>query len=271
MKNKRRSRVIVLLLILAVTLVSVLNYYYIKDLRVIQSEIIHQLNHVISANQMSSLNFDYIFKNLDLKPNFLKIRLSTVKIKVGHYGGTGAVYKVDKDFLYVLTAKHVINCDGQIDIVFTRTDYSYATVLDISRANIVLHNFIDLAIVKVPKPKGEFTYLEVATQRPVISTRIYTIGHPLLTYYSLNTGIVSNYTRTGFAEKFAEYMMISAPSFSGNSGGPVIDCYSRIVGVVVGITYIVEGDAFHQYKVYLPHMSYAVKLEDIRNLMKRVQ
>jgi len=209
-------------------------------------------------------NIMNIIENLNRKcrkPDLLITKLATVQIKAGKAGGAGVIFKIDEDYVYILTAKHIFSKKGKIDVLIYIDKEDKIIVKNISRDNVYKDEELDLAIVKVSKPKGKITSLSLAKENSLIGTKIYTIGHPLNFHNTFNIGIVTNYTTRLFDNKPGKYMLISAPAINGNSGGAVINCDNEIVGIVTGIMYIRQP----RYTL-LPHMTFAVTLEGINNL-----
>lgn len=229
------------------------------------------LNLVIDVVNSQKIIQDYVIENVDPKPAIDKLRLATVEVKVGKAGGTGTIIKIDENSLYILTAKHVVACKGKVGVQVTDNKiYKLVKILDISRDDVYVDKYVDMAIIKAPKPEGSFTTLDIAEERPTIGTQIYTMGHPIGLYYTVNEGIVSNYTKRIFGKNKRTYMMISAPAFSGNSGGACINSYNEIVGIVVGIAYVKEEGFFKDSKFYLPHLVFTVNADDINKFVEEL-
>jgi S1-C subfamily serine protease len=192
-------------------------------------------------------------------PDFLQMRQATVEIKVGNTGGAGAIVKMDDKYLYVLTAQHCIGNNMAMQIKDINGDIY--RVFDIPNSNIIMHKDVDLALIKVPKPLATFRKFMLAKPPALVGTDIYTIGHPANTYYSVNRGIVSSYTERTYNNHKEEYLLVSAPSWGGNSGGAIVNSDTELVGIAVGILYV--GNDWKDYKnnVYLFYMTYAVTLE----------
>jgi len=129
---------------------------------------------------------------------------------------------------------------------------------------------VDLALVKIPKPKGNFNYISLAKTKPEIGTKIYTIGHPLNFKYTINEGIITNYSkRISCTQIKAEYMQLSAPTVRGNSGGAVVNKNTELVGIIIGIMYA-DGGWFDD-TILFPNISFAVKLEDINRFLEEIK
>lgn len=199
-------------------------------------------------------------------PDFLQMRQATVEIKVGNSGGAGAIVKIDDKYLYVLTAEHCVGNNMAMQIKDINGEIH--RVFNIPNSNILRHKTVDLALIKVPKPLATFRKFFLATPPALVGTDIYTIGHPANTYYSVNRGIVSSYTDRTYNNHKEEYLLVSAPSWGGNSGGAVVNSDTELLGIVVGILYVGENWKDYKNNTYLFYMTYAVTLEQIREFLK---
>lgn len=224
---------------------------------------IHNIDIIVqSISKSIEIKLDE-FKS-SLEPDFTKMKQSTVQIKVGKYGGAGIIAKIDDKYLYIITAKHIAIIKGKVSICIKDIKGRVSILEGISRDNIYIDDIIDMALIKLPKPEGEYASFSFAKKEPYIGEKIYTIGHPIKTFFSINEGIVSNYTKKCYMKKKGEYMLISAPSFSGNSGGVVVNRRTELVGMVVGIVYLKDRRTTY----YLYYMTFAVRLNDIKRLLE---
>lgn len=201
-------------------------------------------------------------------PDWKKMKLSIIEIKIGKQGGTGVIYKQDKDYLYALTAKHILKLKGRVNVRIHTIKEVGITIKNISRKNIDYSKIVDLGIIKIPKPKGYFATLSLAikSKAPTLGTTIYIIGHPYNFHYNLSEGIVGNYVVRKYRKEKVLYMLITAPTYRGNSGGPVI-VQNEIVGIVTGIQYLNRRN----YTEYLHTMAFAVSLEDIHKFLNETK
>jgi len=88
----------------------------------------------------------------------------------------------------------------------------------------------DLAVLKV---SGTYPALVMAATNPTVGEPIYVAGHPNGDPYTLTNGIVAKPPApadTGWASVKNE-IQITAQTYPGNSGSPVIDASGQVVGV----------------------------------------
>jgi len=233
-------------------------------------DLIKKYTTSLIENQLTIIKF--IKRNVDIKPVFSKLRLATAEVKVGRAGGTGTIIKITDKNLYILTARHVVDCSGTVDLQVTDSKtLKFIRINNISRANIHKSKYVDMAVIIASKPKGEFISLDLAKKRPNIGTKIYTVGHPLSLHYTFQTGIVSNYTKRIFGDNKRVYMMVSAPAFNGNSGGACVNTYNEIVGIVVGIAYIEQEVGFDNVGFYLTHLVFVVTIDEVNKFMEKIE
>ena len=202
--------------------------------------------------------------------NVARIRLTTTEVKVGRGGGTGVIVDKSDEYLWVFTARHVVDCSGQIQVKITdETGTTYR--VDAERENVNVSDEVDLALIKIKRPDANFLVTPLATKFQTIGTKVFVMGHPYNLHYTYHTGVISNYIPRTFANKKGEYMMISAPVFPGNSGGAIVNKYNELVGIVVGVIYFEEGSMFSSRKVYNSNLTVSVQLKDIYKFLKSLE
>jgi S1-C subfamily serine protease len=124
---------------------------------------------------------------------------------------------------YLLTNQHVV--DGAREVfIYSGSKRLPATVVKTDAAN-------DLALLKV---SGSFDALPVSSSRGVkLGQTVSTVGFPNPNLQGkspkLTKGEISSLSG---ASDDAKYFQISVPVQPGNSGGPLVDAYGNVVGVV---------------------------------------
>jgi len=212
-----------------------------------------------------------INKRVDPTSEFFKLQLATAQIGAGGRGGAGVIIKDDREFLYIATARHIANLKGKMKIVIRRKDLKQKIIAKIPRKNIYKDKILDVAIIKVSRPEGEFEVVTLAIKSPSIGKTVYTVGHPSSFTNTINKGIVSNYLKNPVPKRKGIYMLISAPSFTGNSGGAVINVNKELVGIASGIMWLGDNPKDLKHTLFLYHLTFVVRIEDIKNLLETVK
>ena len=133
--------------------------------------------------------------------------------------GTGFFYK---DGSTIVTNYHVIKDCSTASITLTNgKEYDVLTVLGYDKEK-------DIAILKVDYKNG--TPLEIRTSEIKTGETVYAIGNSLgFLGGSLSEGIVSTSKRDFDGQT---YIQTTASVTHGNSGGPLIDSYGKVIGIV---------------------------------------
>lgn len=220
----------------------------------------------IIKNQISLAQAVLFFaNNIDFKPDFKYLMLTTAQIKSGRAGGAGSIVREDEEYLYILTAKHVLTA-GKPHRVLLKDVHGENHFFDVHIKDLWIDENYDIGFVRIKKVDDtKFEILNVSSDLPTIGEKIYTIGHPINVHYTVNTGIVSNYVKCSYHSELLNLMMISAPAFSGNSGGAVINCNNELVGVVVGIRYVITK---RNTPFYLTHMVLSIRVDTINKFIE---
>lgn len=100
---------------------------------------------------------------------------------------------------------------------------------DINEATVVAIDIdSDLALLEfTEETPSAFVYLGLATSDPVVTERVYAVGHPTELVWSVSDGIVSRI----LVFSGARMLQTSVALIGGFSGGPLIDSNGEVVGV----------------------------------------
>ena len=136
---------------------------------------------------------------------------------------TGSGFVVDPSGL-IVTNNHVV-AGGAFWKVQIGTDPTLhdARLLGVSECN-------DLAVLKVD---GTFPALSFSTATPRVGEQIYVAGHPNGDPYTLTNGIVAKppYASDTSWASVTQEIQITAQTYPGNSGSPVVDANGKVIGV----------------------------------------
>jgi S1-C subfamily serine protease len=157
---------------------------------------------------------------------YAETRASVVRIENAEGLGTGFIAFTPK---YVATAFHVVALGRPLTVTAADGSTQAARVVAIDRAH-------DLALVELDHPIQGVTPLETETLPAPVGTPVLVIGHPFafldrvnrrfdgLLYWSATQGIISAHSD--------EFLQIDAAVNPGNSGGPLLTCDGRVLGLV---------------------------------------
>ncbi|MBU0628196.1 MAG: trypsin-like peptidase domain-containing protein, partial [Nanoarchaeota archaeon] len=89
---------------------------------------------------------------------------------------------------------------------------------------------VDLAVLKIEYNKT-FDYLDFADSSDIrVGQRVIAVGNPLGLSFSVTEGIISSVNRVVDSTGIG-YIQTDVPINAGNSGGPLINSNSKIVGI----------------------------------------
>ena len=185
---------------------------------------------------------------------------------LGPIAGSGTGFFITADG-YLLTNHHVV--EGARDIsIKTEKGILRAKVVKVDKKN-------DLAVLKV---EGKFAALPLLSSRKVgLGEKVFTVGfpRPKVQGFSpkITDGIISSLA--GIQDDPRDFQ-ISVPVQPGNSGGPLVDQYGNVVGVVVSrlsaLKLLRETGALPQNVNYAVKGSYATAfLEALPNVANKLK
>jgi len=158
----------------------------------------------------------------------------------------------------ILTNDHVINA-GEGALHVTAFTYKKKTLARLARvrARVVFRSpKEDVAVLKLEKPIPGMTPLLVAAEDRGAGEKVWAIGSPGLGKEVLEQSISDRLIRSTRRKICGSvYLQHSAAVNPGNSGGPLLDEYGHVVGLVT-------------LKARLEGVSFAVRVETLRAIFK---
>lgn len=142
---------------------------------------------------------------------------------------TGAFYRG-----YVITAEHCVTGRDHVNIGFYDDfDYELDRWSDWELYEVRQKDSEgDVALLRAVLPQTtRHLNLRLASEGPVLASRVFVIGHPLGLPYSVSEGRVVA-TRRYYEPSKMLWTQISAPVHPGNSGGPVLNDDGELIGIV---------------------------------------
>lgn len=150
---------------------------------------------------------------------FRKNYRSVIIVKTQKVMGSGFFVNYSGD---IVTNKHVL------------TDLSGAEIRTVSGNTYKIKGIVaedaggDLVIASTGTPPSESIPVTLTSNLPEIGEKVIVIGSPLGLEQTLSDGIVSSIRRNQYG---VNYIQVTAPVSSGNSGGPLLNMYGEVIGV----------------------------------------
>ena len=142
----------------------------------------------------------------------------------------------------ILTSLHVINGASKIMVTFADGTHSDAKVA-------AAQPEMDIAVLQALTPPPQFVPATLGNPGALqVGDDAYAVGHPFGLYGSMSAGVISGFDRT-FLPKGSEIELKGLIQFDaavnpGNSGGPLLNRYGQVVGIVTGLVNPTEDSFF---------------------------
>ncbi|HHX93727.1 MAG TPA: serine protease [Tenericutes bacterium] len=147
--------------------------------------------------------------------------------------GSGLIYKVEGNFMYIATNYHVVKEAISIEIQFTNDLRGNATLMKHSEKD-------DLAILKLEKiPNAKAADLAIDTELKLGET-VFAVGSPngLGHFNTITCGVISGINRLVEINKekykghLVSVIQTDAAINPGNSGGPLVNSAGQVIGII---------------------------------------
>jgi S1-C subfamily serine protease len=171
----------------------------------------------------------------DLETSASSVVLVVVEIENGRtrYGAGVVVNRAGG----VVTSWHLLSDAKTIHVMFYRPGRPSYTPMEGGLARFLAENRValvgadllradsnlDIALIHVHADTSRVPKLPVAREPPHVGERVYALGHPNESVWSLTAGVVSS-VRIGLIQH-------DAALGTGSSGGPLLDQRGRVVGI----------------------------------------
>ncbi|HSL46757.1 MAG TPA: trypsin-like peptidase domain-containing protein [Anaerolineales bacterium] len=153
--------------------------------------------------------------------------------------GTGVI--IDR-FGNILTSLHVVDESPSIRLTFADGTQSRAVIASAQpEKDIAVLQAETLPQMFLPATLGNAGALQVGDEA-------FVVGNPFGLHSSMSSGVISGFNRTfqppGAAQAIEGLIQIDAAVNPGNSGGPLLNRYGHVVGIVTGIVNPTEDSFF---------------------------
>lgn len=177
-----------------------------------------------------------VFKSVEASIVNISITVNTTNIWNQTYeatgSGSGIIYKVDGDDVYIATNNHVVDGASSVAISITGEEQIFASLVGKDAEN-------DLAVIKVSKQAlvdagiSEVKAVEFVTTDSVeIGETVLAIGNALGTGKSVTMGIISAKNKSiSIDGKNLVVLQTDAAINPGNSGGALVNLDGKVIGI----------------------------------------
>ncbi len=203
----------------------------------VNEAIVQAMASATPAPVYSSLVYQYI------RPSIVYIQVHTAakegEDEEGNGLGSGVVVNADGA---ILTSLHVVDNAITIDVIFADGTESPAQIVStLPEKDIAVLSASKLPELLVPATLGNPNAMHVGDEA-------FVVGHPLGLYGSMSSGVISGFDRSfrpqNSDERLEGFIQIDAAVNPGNSGGPLLNRYGQVVGIVAGLANPTEQSVF---------------------------
>jgi S1-C subfamily serine protease len=177
-----------------------------------------------------------------IQPSLVWIEAEDVAGENGHTDtnlGTGVI--IDR-FGNILTSLHVVENAPLIKLTFADGTQSRAVMVDAQPEK-------DIAVLQAEMLPQTFLPATLGNAGAMrVGDEAYVVGNPFGLYSSMSAGVISGFNRTfeppGTGRVIEGLIQVDAAVNPGNSGGPLLNRYGHVVGIVTGIINPTEDSFF---------------------------
>jgi S1-C subfamily serine protease len=176
-----------------------------------------------------------------IMPSFVLIQTQAADADGEQENGLGSGVIID-DRGDILTSLHVVAGASEIQLTFADGTQSSATVMVEQPEN-------DIAVLRAEQPPAQIVPATLGNPNAMrIGDEAFVVGNPLGLYGSMSAGVISGLDRSfqpsKSKQKLEGLMQIDAAVNPGNSGGPLLNRYGQVIGIVTGIVNPSGDDVF---------------------------
>jgi S1-C subfamily serine protease len=176
-----------------------------------------------------------------IRPSLILVEAETASASGATSGGFGSGVIVS-DMGDILTSLHVVAGATSIQVTFADGTQSQALVVAEQPEN-------DIAVLRAIQPPAQLIPAVLGNPNAMqVGDEAFVVGHPFGLYGSMSAGVISGFDRTfrppDGAQELAGLIQIDAAVNPGNSGGPLLNRYGQVVGIITGLINPTEQDVF---------------------------
>jgi S1-C subfamily serine protease len=175
-----------------------------------------------------------------VQPSLVQVETKILTTDGKEEGGRGAGVIIDEN-AQILTALHVVQNAIDIQVLFMDGTRSPAQVVTTQPEN-------DIALLRAEQPPAQFVPAVMGNPQALnVGDDVFALGSPFGLTASESAGIVSGLNRIYHPNKdlrMENMIQFDAAVNPGNSGGPLVNRYGEVVGIVTGLLNPTEQNFF---------------------------
>jgi S1-C subfamily serine protease len=142
----------------------------------------------------------------------------------------------------ILTSLHVVANADEIQLTFADGTEASAQIAASQPEN-------DIAVLRASRLPEQLIPATLGNPNAMhVGDEVFAVGHPLGLYGSMSTGVISGFDRSfqpsNGSQQLQGLIQIDAAVNPGNSGGPLLNRYGQVVGIVTGLVNPTKQDVF---------------------------
>jgi S1-C subfamily serine protease len=176
------------------------------------------------------------------------IQPSLVLVRAEHPGEDGETERgmgsgvIVNDAGDILTSLHVVTQATEINITFADGTESRAEIAIAQPEN-------DIAVLHALQPPAQIVPAVLGNpDASRVGDEAFVVGNPFGLYSSMSSGVISGFDRSfqpeGSEHKLEDLIQIDAAVNPGNSGGPLLNRYGEVIGIVTALVNPTEHNFF---------------------------
>lgn len=176
-----------------------------------------------------------------IQPSLVLIEAKTANAEAtqGRRLGSGVIIDTNAD---ILTSLHVVTDTVDVQVYFADGSQTTAQIANAQPD-------IDIAVLHPAQPPAQVVPAVMGNPNALrVGDEAYAVGNPFGLYSSMSAGVISGLNRTfqptDSQVELQGMIQIDAAVNPGNSGGPLLNRYGQVVGIVTGITNPTNQDFF---------------------------
>jgi S1-C subfamily serine protease len=159
--------------------------------------------------------------------------------KTEHGIGSGVIINDQGD---ILTSLHVVTQSNEIELTFADGTKSPAQITGTQPEH-------DIAVLHASQPPAQIVPATLGNPNAArVGDEAFVVGNPFGLYSSMSAGVISGFDRTfqpvDSSYKLENMIQIDAAVNPGNSGGPLLNRYGEVIGIVTGLVNPTEQNFF---------------------------